>query len=73
MNIEEAIKHCKDIAEHECNNCGKEHLQLAEWLEKLGKYEVLEKNDLLLEFPAYINGIMFDTRKDLEEWIEGID
>lgn len=39
MNIDEAIKHCKEVAEHKCNDCGKEHLQLAEWLERLKAYE----------------------------------
>jgi hypothetical protein len=35
FNIDEAIKHCYEVAEQMCNECGKEHLQLAEWLEEL--------------------------------------
>ena len=31
--LEEAIKHCKEIAEDECGDCGFEHKQLADWLE----------------------------------------
>lgn len=35
MTIEEAIQHCHEVAEKECTECGKEHLQLAEWLTEL--------------------------------------
>ena len=35
MNIDEAIKHCYEFAESKCGDCGKEHLQLARWLEEL--------------------------------------
>lgn len=38
MTIDEAIQHCKEVAieyeaKGECYECGKEHRQLAEWLE----------------------------------------
>lgn len=38
MTLEEAIRHCKEVAieyeaKGECYECGKEHRQLAEWLE----------------------------------------
>lgn len=38
MTLDEAIKHCKEVAieyeaKGECYECGKEHRQLAEWLE----------------------------------------
>ena len=51
MTIEEAIKHCEEVAERlegkdgyaytdsTCDECAKEHRQLAEWLKKLQKYE----------------------------------
>lgn len=40
MTLDEAIKHCKEVAieykaKGECFECGKEHEQLAEWLEDL--------------------------------------
>lgn len=36
MDINEAIKHCR---EKSCNTeCGREHEQLAEWLEELQRY-----------------------------------
>lgn len=35
MTLDEAISHAKEIATTNCNNCGKEHKQLAEWLEEL--------------------------------------
>ena len=42
MTIEEAIKHCIDIAnsvEGSCPLCAEEHLVLAEWLAELGRYK----------------------------------
>lgn len=38
MTLDEAIQHCKEVAieyeaKGECYECGKEHRQLAEWLE----------------------------------------
>lgn len=36
MNIQEAIKHCEEVASEEgCTECTKQHLQLKEWLEEL--------------------------------------
>ena len=43
MTLDEAIEHCKDVAEtmleigidQKCIQCGKEHLQLAVWLKEL--------------------------------------
>lgn len=32
MTLDEAIKHCEEIAESQCDECGLEHKQLAEWL-----------------------------------------
>lgn len=51
MTLEEAIKHCEEVAERlegkdgyaytdsTCDECAKEHRQLAEWLKKLKAYE----------------------------------
>lgn len=41
MNIDEAIKHCREKSAElmeeaeDCRECAYEHLQLAEWLEEL--------------------------------------
>lgn len=35
MTLNEAIQHCKDVAASKCDECGKEHQQLAEWLQEL--------------------------------------
>ena len=37
MTIFEAIKHCKDRAK-KCDECGREHRQLQEWMEELLQY-----------------------------------
>lgn len=41
MKLIEAIKHSREVASklNPCSECGKEHIQLAEWLEKLDNYE----------------------------------
>ena len=38
MTLEEAIKHCEERAKI-CDECGKEHKRLAEWLEELRAYQ----------------------------------
>ena len=45
MTLDEAIKHCEEQAEIiECNECAKEHRQLAEWLNELKQSkDVLDK------------------------------
>jgi hypothetical protein len=35
MTLDEAIKHCNEVAESNCDDCGAEHKQLAEWLIEL--------------------------------------
>lgn len=32
MKLDEAIKHCKEVAATDCTECGKEHAMLAAWL-----------------------------------------
>lgn len=50
MNLDEAIKHCIEVAEEHtkynfyggyesCDECAKEHRQLAEWLRELKDYK----------------------------------
>jgi hypothetical protein len=40
MTLDEAIKHCEEVAEKLCicDECAEEHRQLAEWLEELKTY-----------------------------------
>ncbi len=39
IDIDEAIQHCKEKAiENSCNQCGKDHEQLAKWLTELKEY-----------------------------------
>ena len=35
MTLEEAIKHCDEVSNQQCNACGTEHKQLADWLREL--------------------------------------
>ena len=45
MNIDEAIRHAKEISENQyiCKDCKDEHKQLAEWLEELSAMREKEK------------------------------
>ena len=43
MNLDEAIEHCREKANTECE-CGKEHLQLYNWLIELKTYREKELN-----------------------------
>lgn len=48
MTLDEAIKHCLEIAKSDvCANCKNEHLQLAEWLLELKGRR--KKNDDVFE------------------------
>jgi len=35
MTLEEAIKHCEEVADNNTCECAMEHRQLAEWLKEL--------------------------------------
>ena len=35
MTIDEAIKHAEEVAHRKCNECGRQHQQLANWLKEL--------------------------------------
>lgn len=42
MTENEAIKHCYEVAGKQCKNkCGKDHIQLAKWIEELLEYRKL--------------------------------
>ena len=67
MTIEEAIKHCEEVAEKYCekveegltaddfcDSCASEHRQLAEWLRELKKYRaIFEKVGKILADNGY--------------------
>lgn len=39
MTLGQAIAHAKEVAASKCDECGKEHAELAEWLTQLYAYE----------------------------------
>lgn len=46
MTLDEAIKHCEDVAEDRCGcaeDCAEEHRQLAEWLKELKERRAKDK------------------------------
>ena len=62
MTLNEAIKHCEEIADYDCYNdkqmkCAEEHRQLAEWLRdyqklltgKSSEFELLKDGTLIIE------------------------
>ena len=58
MNIEMAIEHCLDKG-NDCTECGKEHLQLAEWLQELKDLSILAFRyylQLMFATEAYVQG-----------------
>lgn len=75
MNINEAIKHTREVAAkkrilaqdknilndnvEECEECAKEHEELAEWLEQLKEYQQLEKQGRLIKLPCKIGDIVW--------------
>lgn len=62
MKLEEAIKHCEEVADSKCDACGAEHRQLAEWLKELkerrngGSYNSNARKDFM--------GIVYDELSD---------
>lgn len=44
MSIDEAIAYCEKIAAEKCDECGKEHKQLAEWLKDYKRLKEQELN-----------------------------
>lgn len=38
MTLDEAIKHCEEIIQNNCDKCAEEHKQLVEWLKELKRY-----------------------------------
>lgn len=90
MTLEEAIKHCEEVAEEQekkarkkndgtmstrikCEECAKEHRQLAEWLRKLEKYEEgIEKiKELMNDYKGRNN--MWDTANGMQFALECLE
>lgn len=75
MNIEEAIKHTREVATkkrilaqdknilndnvEESEECAKEHEQLAEWLIKLKEYQDLEADGRLARLPCKVGDVVY--------------
>ena len=54
MEIEEAIKHCREVASNQntCKECSNEHLQLLEWLVELQQLREFRKEIVQAVFKA---------------------
>lgn len=39
MTLEQAITHAKEVAASKCDECGKEHAQLADWAQELAAFK----------------------------------
>jgi DNA-directed RNA polymerase subunit RPC12/RpoP len=71
MTLDEAIQHSKEVAKKErdkllkdgdeyiCSECGKEHEQLAGWLEELKEYKQLEEQGFLLKLPCKVGTTVY--------------
>lgn len=57
MTLNEAIQHC--IEKFDCTECGKEHEQLAEWLEELKRFKDLQDQGRLLELPCAVGDTVY--------------
>ena len=63
MEIDEAIKHCEEVAEEKqksCVECARDHLQLAEWLKEL---KAIKEDGDCISRQAVIEAIEDDKRK----------
>lgn len=53
MSLKQAIAHAQEVAASKCDECGKEHQQLAEWLQELqvqrDRVDVLTEQTLIYE------------------------
>lgn len=63
MTLGQAIAHAQEVAASKCDECGKEHAQLAAWLTKLKGYE--DDTPLTEEFFER-NGFSKDFREETE-------
>lgn len=63
MTLEEAIRHTKEVSESQyvCEECQKEHKQLAEWLKQLKEYQHLEKDGKLIKLPCKAGDKLYEV------------
>ncbi len=64
MTLEEAIRHCEDVANDKCGcaeDCVSEHRQLAEWLKELQCYQWIPIGERLPEEREWIGTKIFGT------------
>ena len=59
LTLEQAISHC--IERSDCTECGKQHKQLAEWLEELKHYKELKAQDRLIELPCKVGDKVYSV------------
>ena len=57
----ESIDSIDDDIKANCIKCAEEHEQLAEWLEELKSYKVLEEQGLLVKLPCKVGDIVWDN------------
>ena len=74
MTLDEAIAHAREVAKeiHVCIECGKNHEQLADWLEELKAYQqqhiaLCEKYDVNTVEELYVKAID-DFTKELKDY-----
>lgn len=69
MTLDEAINHAKEVAANKCDECGKEHAQLAEWLQELKTQR--DRVDVLTEQIEIYEAHLKKTRDSLMDvWEE---
>jgi hypothetical protein len=66
MTLDEAIAHAKEVAAFKCDECGKEHQQLAEWLQELAGFK--DKTPITNEFLEIIG---FKREKIIDPYHKG--
>ena len=45
MTLDEAIQHAQDVANKGCDQCARDHQQLADWLRELKEFKEQLKED----------------------------
>ena len=61
MTLDEAIEHAKEVANYQCNECGKQHKQLAEWLEELKSRRKFK--DSIYDIEVYSSNCLIEALK----------
>ena len=73
MTIEEAIKHCEEVANDRagcCEDCAEEHRQLACWLKELKQYREQTDGDLIsLDFMKKLGATCIAKRSETGEFV----